>query len=68
MSLTKDNRKVIDQVMAGLFPHHPYGTQTILGTQENLKNPSITNIKNFYTQGMYIIILRFVFPEILIPM
>lgn len=50
MSLTKDNRKVIDQVMAGLFPHHPYGTQTILGTQENLKNPSITNIKNFYTQ------------------
>ena len=32
MSLTKDNRKVIDQVMAGLFPHHPYGTQTILGT------------------------------------
>ena len=67
MSLTKDNRKVIDQVMAGLFPHHPYGTQTILGTQENLKNPSITNIKNFYTQW-YLIILRFVFPEILIPM
>ena len=24
MSLTEDNRKVIDQVMAGLFPHHPY--------------------------------------------
>ena len=53
MSLTEDNRKVIDQVMAGLFPHHPYGTQTILGTQENLKNPSITNIKNFYTQWSF---------------
>jgi predicted Zn-dependent peptidase len=30
-----------------LFPDHPYGTQTVLGTQEHLKNPSITNIKNY---------------------
>ncbi|MEG0796598.1 MAG: insulinase family protein [Odoribacter sp.] len=50
MSLTKDSRKVFEQVMTALFPHHPYGTQTVLGTQENLKNPSITNIKNFYHQ------------------
>ena len=50
MSLTKDSRKVFEQMMAALFPHHPYGTQTVLGTQENLKNPSITNIKNFFTQ------------------
>lgn len=50
MSLTKDGRKVYEQVLAALFPHHPYGTQTVLGTQENLKNPSITNIKNFFKQ------------------
>lgn len=50
MSLTKDNRKAMEQLMAALFPHHPYGTQTVLGTQENLKNPSITNIKNFFSQ------------------
>lgn len=50
MSLTKDGRKVFEQMMAALFPHHPYGTQTVLGTQENLKNPSITNIKNFFKQ------------------
>lgn len=48
MSLTKDNRKVYEQMLAALFPHHPYGTQTVLGTQEDLKNPSITNIKNYY--------------------
>lgn len=48
MSLTKDNRKVYEQIMAALFPNHPYGTQTVLGTQEHLKNPSITNIKNYY--------------------
>lgn len=50
MSLTKDSRKVFEQMMASLFPEHPYGTQTVLGTQENLKNPSITNIKNFFKQ------------------
>lgn len=48
MSLTKDSRKVYEAVLSSLFPHHPYGTQTVLGTQENLKNPSITNIKNYH--------------------
>src|SRR5574344_1897368 len=48
MSLTRDPRKVYEAVLSALFPHHPYGTQTVLGTQENLKNPSITNIKNYH--------------------
>ncbi len=48
MSLTNDFRKVYERILAILFPHHPYGTQTVLGTQEHLKNPSITNIKNYY--------------------
>ena len=48
MSLTRDSRKVSEAVLAALFPHHPYGAQTVLGTQEHLKNPSITNIKNYY--------------------
>ena len=48
MSLTRDAYKVYEQTLAALFPHHPYGTQTVLGTQEDLKNPSITNIKNYY--------------------
>ena len=48
MSLTSDGRKVYEAVLTALFPDHPYGTQTVLGTQENLKNPSITNIKNYH--------------------
>lgn len=48
MSLTRDGRKVFEKELNLLFPNHPYGTQTILGSQENLKNPSITNIKNFF--------------------
>ena len=48
MSLTRDSRKVWEATLAALFPHHPYGSQTVLGTQEHLKNPSITNIKEYY--------------------
>jgi predicted Zn-dependent peptidase len=50
MSLTRDDRKVFDQMFSALFPTHPYGTQTILGSQEHLKNPSITNVKNYHAQ------------------
>ena len=48
MSLTKDARKVWETMAAALFPHHPYGTQTVLGTQEHLKNPSITNVRKYH--------------------
>jgi len=48
MSLTRDGWKVFTVMMNALFPHHTYGTQTTLGTQEHLKNPSIINIKNYF--------------------
>ncbi len=50
MSLTNDSRKAMEAMLSALFPNHPYGTQTVLGTQEHLKNPSITNIKNYYKE------------------
>ncbi len=48
MSLTRDQMKMFEAMFAALYPDHPYGTQTILGTQEHLKNPSITNIKHYF--------------------
>ena len=48
MSLTQDNRRVMEAMLSKLFPNHPYGQQTVLGTQEHLKNPSITNIKKYH--------------------
>ncbi|MCQ2118151.1 MAG: insulinase family protein [Bacteroidales bacterium] len=48
MSLTQDSRKIWEALDANLFPNHPYGRQTVLGTQENLKNPSITNVKKYH--------------------
>ena len=50
MSLTKDGRKANAAMFAALFPHHPYGNQTTLGSQEHLKNPSMRNIRNFVAQ------------------
>ena len=48
MGLTRDMSKLYYTMCAMLFPNHPYGTQTTIGTQEHLKNPSITNIKNYF--------------------
>ncbi|MCL1942594.1 MAG: insulinase family protein [Candidatus Azobacteroides sp.] len=50
MSLTRDNRRVFEEILKTLFPNHPYGQQTILGTTENLKNPSMKNIREFYAK------------------
>lgn len=48
ISLTNDTRKEFAAIGKMLFPTHPYGTQTTIGTQDHLKNPSITNIKNYF--------------------
>ncbi len=50
MTLTSDSRKMFEALLAGLFNNHPYGTQTTIGTQEHIKNPSLINIKNFHSQ------------------
>jgi len=46
--LTRDNDKVFAALGKKLTPTHPYGLQTTIGTQEHLKNPSITNIKEYF--------------------
>lgn len=48
IGLGNDNQKLFTAMNALLFPGHPYGTQTTIGTQEHLKNPSIVNIKNYF--------------------
>ena len=48
IGLSNDMNKCFDALMAKAFPNHPYGTQTVIGTQEHLKNPSIVNIENYF--------------------
>ena len=50
IGIAQDSRKAWEAMNAMLFPTHPYGTQTTIGTQEHLKNPSITNIKNYFNK------------------
>ena len=48
MNMAKDSRTAYEKLHEALFPHHPYGTQTTIGTIEHLKNPSLTNINKHY--------------------
>ena len=50
IGLTSDQRKLFASISKLLWPNHPYGLQTTIGTQEHLKNPSITNIKNYFNK------------------
>lgn len=40
--------KLFELVNKNLFRHHPYGTQTTLGSVEHLKNPSLTKMYAFF--------------------
>ena len=50
MGIAQDDRKAWEALSKLLFPTHPYGTQTTIGTQQHLQNPSITNIKNYFNK------------------
>lgn len=50
IGLAQDSRKIYNALFSLIYPGHPYGTQTTIGTQEHLKNPSIVNIKNYFNR------------------
>lgn len=50
IGLASDREKQFNAFTKLMFPGHPYGTQTVIGTQEHLKNPSIVNIKNYFNR------------------
>lgn len=45
MYLNEDAENAIYAMDSVLYKHHPYGSQQVIGTQEHLKNPSISAIK-----------------------
>ena len=45
MSLTNDDEKASDALDSMVFARHPYGMQTVIGTQDHLKNPSLVAIR-----------------------
>ena len=47
-SLDNDYWKTYEGFNSSMFKKHQYGTQTVIGTIAHLKNPSITEIKNYF--------------------
>ncbi|KAG1658267.1 Succinate--CoA ligase [ADP-forming] subunit alpha [Nymphon striatum] len=45
-----DGRKQYFAVLEGLYPNHPYGTQSTIGKSEHLKNPSMEAIHAYFEQ------------------
>lgn len=48
ISLASDQEKLFDALVKKLFPSHSYGTQSTIGTQDHLKNPSLVEIQKYY--------------------
>jgi predicted Zn-dependent peptidase len=46
--LDNDQNKVYESFFESLFPNHPYGTQTTIGTIDHLKNPSMKEIMKYF--------------------
>jgi predicted Zn-dependent peptidase len=49
-TLDNDGRRVQERVFTELFKKHNYGLQTTIGTIEQLKNPSLIEIRNYYNR------------------
>ena len=43
-----DYNKKFEAMLQGLFPTHPYGQQSTIGTSEHLKNPSMVAIHKYF--------------------
>ena len=40
--------QLFEQYLANFYKDHPYGQQTILGSKEHLKNPSLSKMKEYF--------------------
>ena len=47
-SLDNDGARAMETLLANLFVNHNYGKQTTIGTIEDLKNPSLVEIRKYY--------------------
>jgi zinc protease len=50
ISLEHFEGKLFERFMAGAFPEHPYGTQSVLGEIEHLKRPSLAAMQAYFDE------------------
>jgi predicted Zn-dependent peptidase len=66
-------RTAYELTRAALFPAHPYGTQTVIGTPEHLKNPAYADMVAYFERwyvpnNMAVILAGDIDPETAIPL
>lgn len=50
ISLDRFEVKLFERFMSGAFPKHPYGTQSVLGEIEHLKQPSLVAMQAYFDE------------------
>lgn len=50
LDLDSPNSRMWNAMLSGLFPRHPYGTQTTIGEVEHLKSPAYDDMATFFEQ------------------
>jgi zinc protease len=50
ISLDRFEVKLYERFMAGAFPDHPYGTQSVIGEIEHLKRPSLVAMQAYFDE------------------
>lgn len=70
-ALDNDSRKLEEAMLHAVFKNHNYGNQTVLGTIEHLKNPSLVAIQTYYDtyyvpNNMAIILVGDLNPDLII--
>lgn len=48
IGLDNDSRQAVETMFEAIFPNNNYGKQTVIGTIEHLKNPSLKAIREYY--------------------
>ncbi|WP_437919816.1 M16 family metallopeptidase [Sphingobacterium sp. LRF_L2] len=48
IALDNDGRKAVESMFEAIFPNNNYGKQTVIGTVDHLKNPSLKAIRAYY--------------------
>ncbi len=48
MSMDDPFNRLFEDIMKNIYRNHPYGQQTVLGSIEHLKTPSLSKMKDYY--------------------
>ena len=50
ISLDSPFRRVLEETMLAMFPSHPYGTQSTIGSVEHLKTPAYGDMEDYFAR------------------